>query len=45
MGQRAFQQRLKEIQMSPFDAKLYGQFYQGVSKQVLHSLSKSFQPI
>ncbi len=35
MGQRAFQQRLKEIQMSPYDAKLYEQFYQGVSKQVL----------
>ena len=38
MGQRAFQQRLKEIQMSPYDAKLYDQFYQGVSKQVFSYL-------
>lgn len=34
MGQRAFQERLKEIQMSQYDASLYNQFYQGVSKQI-----------
>lgn len=34
MGQRAFQQRLKEIQMSQYDAKLYEEFHKGVSKQI-----------
>ncbi|KAE8748569.1 hypothetical protein FOCC_FOCC004745 [Frankliniella occidentalis] len=34
MGQRAFQQRLKEIQMSSYDATLYEQFHKGVSKQI-----------
>ncbi|XP_069677328.1 von Willebrand factor A domain-containing protein 8 isoform X2 [Periplaneta americana] len=34
MGQRAFKQRLHEIQMSEYDAKLYGQFSDAVSRQV-----------
>lgn len=34
MGRKAFQQKLKEIGMSGYDANLYGQFYNAVSKQV-----------
>jgi hypothetical protein len=35
MGQRAFKQRLREIQMSKYDAQLYGQFSDAVSRQVI----------
>jgi hypothetical protein len=35
MGQRAFKQRLREIQMSEYDAQLYGQFSDAVSRQVM----------
>lgn len=35
MGQRAFKQRLREIQMSEYDAQLYGQFSDAVSRQVI----------
>ncbi|PNF24075.1 hypothetical protein B7P43_G04705, partial [Cryptotermes secundus] len=34
MGQRAFKQRLHEIKMSEYDAQLYGQFSDAVSRQV-----------
>ncbi|GFG34443.1 hypothetical protein Cfor_05032 [Coptotermes formosanus] len=34
MAQRAFKQRLREIQMSEYDAQLYGQFSDAVSRQV-----------
>ncbi|XP_021936474.1 von Willebrand factor A domain-containing protein 8 isoform X2 [Zootermopsis nevadensis] len=34
MGQRAFKQRLREIQMSEYDAQLYAQFSDAVSRQV-----------
>ncbi|KAF5289201.1 hypothetical protein FQR65_LT00087 [Abscondita terminalis] len=34
MGRRAFEQRLKEIGMSGYDASLYGQFSDAVAKQV-----------
>ncbi|XP_066993811.2 von Willebrand factor A domain-containing protein 8 [Anabrus simplex] len=34
MAQKAFKQRLKEIQMSDYDAQLYGQFSDAVNKQV-----------
>uniref|UniRef100_A0A8C0ZUF8 VWFA domain-containing protein n=1 Tax=Castor canadensis TaxID=51338 RepID=A0A8C0ZUF8_CASCN len=37
MGQRAFQQRLKEIQMSEYDASTYERFSSAVRRQV-HSL-------
>jgi hypothetical protein len=35
MAQRAFKQRLREIQMSEYDAQLYGQFSNAVSRQVI----------
>jgi len=35
MAQRAFKQRLREIQMSEYDAQLYGQFSDAVSRQVI----------
>ncbi|XP_039291605.1 von Willebrand factor A domain-containing protein 8-like [Nilaparvata lugens] len=34
MAQKAFKDRLKEIQMSDFDAKVYDQFYTAVAKQI-----------
>ncbi|KAJ9594055.1 hypothetical protein L9F63_014532, partial [Diploptera punctata] len=34
MAQKAFKQRLREIQMSEYDAKLYNQFSDAVSRQV-----------
>ncbi|XP_049790817.1 von Willebrand factor A domain-containing protein 8 [Schistocerca nitens] len=34
MAQKAFKQRLKEIQMSDYDAKLYGQFSEAIAPQV-----------
>lgn len=34
MGQRAFKEKLREIKMSEYDAKLYDQFYSSVSQQV-----------
>ncbi|RZF45840.1 hypothetical protein LSTR_LSTR015398 [Laodelphax striatellus] len=34
MAKKAFQERLKEIQMSDFDAKVYDQFYSTVAKQI-----------
>jgi hypothetical protein len=35
MAQRAFKQQLREIQMSEYDAQLYGQFSDAVSRQVI----------
>jgi len=35
MAQKAFKQRLREIQMSEYDAQLYGQFSDAVSRQVI----------
>uniref|UniRef100_A0A2A4JAX2 von Willebrand factor A domain-containing protein 8 n=1 Tax=Heliothis virescens TaxID=7102 RepID=A0A2A4JAX2_HELVI len=34
MNRKAFEERLKEINMSEFDAKLYGQFYRAVQPQI-----------
>lgn len=34
MGQKAFQQRLKEIRMSQYDHELYLSYYEPVAKQV-----------
>ena len=34
MGQKAFKERLKEIQMSEYDAKLYNEFSSSVQNQV-----------
>jgi len=34
MGQKAFQERLREIKMSQYDASLYSQFADGVNRQV-----------
>lgn len=39
MAQKAFKQRLKEIQMSDYDAKLYAEFSDGVSQQVTYKNS------
>ena len=38
MGQKAFKQRLREIHMSEYDAQLYNQFSDAVSRQV-HAFS------
>ncbi|KAF9801629.1 hypothetical protein SFRURICE_012201 [Spodoptera frugiperda] len=34
MNRKAFEERLKEIKMSEFDAKLYGQFHRAVQQQI-----------
>ena len=34
MGQKAYQERLEQIRMSPFNAELYQQFSSSVQKQV-----------
>lgn len=34
MGQKAYQERLKQIQMDPVDAELYEKFSKSVEKQV-----------
>lgn len=34
MNRKAFEERLKEIRMSEYDAKLYGQFLKAVQPQV-----------
>ncbi|KAJ8722262.1 hypothetical protein PYW08_004664 [Mythimna loreyi] len=34
MNRKAFEERLKEINMSEFDAKLYGQFHRAVQQQI-----------
>lgn len=34
MGRKAFQEKLKEIGMSPYDASLYSQFYDSVERQI-----------
>ena len=34
MNRKAFEERLKEIKMSEYDAKLYGQFLRAVQPQV-----------
>jgi von Willebrand factor A domain-containing protein 8 len=34
MGQKAFQERLREIKMSQYDADLYSQFSDAVNRQV-----------
>lgn len=34
MGQKAFQEKLKEIGMSGYDASLYNQFFNSVSRQI-----------
>ncbi|GBP05227.1 von Willebrand factor A domain-containing protein 8 [Eumeta japonica] len=34
MNRKAFEERLKEIRMSEYDAKLYGQFYRAVQPQI-----------
>lgn len=39
MNRKAFEERLKEIRMSEYDAKLYGQFLDAVQIQVWNSLS------
>lgn len=47
MGQKAFKERLKEIQMSEYDAKVYEQFSSSVQTQVSFSASiirKKFSP-
>lgn len=36
MGQKAYQERLKQIKMDPIDAELYKQFSGSVQKQVIH---------
>lgn len=36
MNRKAFEERLKEIKMSDFDAKLYEQFYRAVQPQVTY---------
>lgn len=33
MNRRVFEERLKEIRMSEYDAKLYGEFFNGVQTQ------------
>lgn len=37
MNRKAFEERLKEIRMSQYDAKLYGQFLDAVQIQVRNS--------
>ena len=37
MGQKAYQERLKQIRMDPIDAELYEKFSKSVEKQVLIS--------
>ena len=34
MGQKAFKERLKQIQMSEYDAEVYDSFYSGVRRHV-----------
>jgi hypothetical protein len=47
MGQRAFKQRLREIKMSEYDAQLYEQFSNAVSRQVIttHAFSEEVSGI
>lgn len=40
MNRKAFEERLKEIKMSEYDAKLYEQFYRAVQPQVNKTVEK-----